>query len=109
MGTSQRCGDASNSGRVGIELGENTGYDKGLDLWHATIAKHGSKHSTVVNGVLWHDTDMLYETIDAIQAGDAPWKNYKFSYSGPKPTTPPHWMEEMYELNAHVRGQLTVS
>ena len=28
LGTSQRCGDASNSGRVGIELGENTGYDK---------------------------------------------------------------------------------
>ena len=26
-GTSWRCGDALNSGRVGIELGENTGYD----------------------------------------------------------------------------------
>lgn len=72
---------------------------EGLDLWRATIAKHGSEHSTV-DGVPWHDADALYETIDAIQAGDAPWKSYKFSYSGPKPTTPPRWMEETYELNA---------
>ena len=27
MRTSRRCRDASNSSRVGIELGENTGYD----------------------------------------------------------------------------------
>jgi hypothetical protein len=61
---------------------------KALTSGVATIAKHGSEHSTV-DGVPWHDADVLYETIDAIQVGDAPWKSYKFSYSGPKPTTPP--------------------
>ena len=37
--------------------------------------------------------------IDSIQAGDAPWKTYRFLYTGPKPSTPPAWMEGTYELN----------
>ncbi|KAF8905959.1 hypothetical protein CPB84DRAFT_1813943 [Gymnopilus junonius] len=43
----------------------------------------------------------MYETIDSIQSGDAPWKTYKFRYTGPKPSTPPRWMEEIYELSLH--------
>lgn len=71
---------------------------QGLDLWRATIIKHGSLHST--DEVPWLNADSLYETIDSIQAGNAPWRCYKFSYVGPKPPTPPRWMEETYELNA---------
>ncbi|KAF8903656.1 hypothetical protein CPB84DRAFT_1845636 [Gymnopilus junonius] len=71
---------------------------EGLDLWHATVIKHDSSHLTG-DEVLWRNADSLYQTIDAIQVGDTPWKCYKFSYTGPKPPTPPHWMEETYELN----------
>ena len=70
----------------------------GLDLWRAASIKHGPECMATDN-VLWHNTDTLYQTIDSIQDGDAPWKCYKFSYSGPKPSNPPRWMEEMYELN----------
>jgi hypothetical protein len=74
----------------------------GLDLWRATVIKHGSKHDDIP----WHNAQDLYETIDSIQAGEAPWKTFTFSYSGPKPPTPPRWMEETYELNT--RNVLTV-
>ena len=70
----------------------------GLDLWRATVIKHGLKHGLDAD-VPWHDAHDLYETIDMIQAGAAPWKTHTFSYSGPKPATPPQWMEETYELN----------
>ena len=43
----------------------------------------------------------LYETIDMIQEGDAPWKTIRFKYNSPKPPTPPKWMEETYELCLH--------
>ena len=61
--------------------------------------KHTSKHSTAAD-VPWRNADDLYKTIDSIQSGDAPWKCYRFSYTGPKPVVPPQWMEETYELNA---------
>ena len=72
---------------------------EGLDLWHAAVIKHQSTDGSAAEGVLWCNTDDLYETIDSIQAGDAPWKCYKFSYDGPKPPNPPCWMEDTYELN----------
>lgn len=56
-------------------------------------------HKCTADDVPWHNADALYETIDAIQTGNAPWKTYKFSYMGPKPSTPPAWMNESYELN----------
>ena len=56
-------------------------------------------HNSTAEDVPWHSTDALYKTIDTIQAGDAPWKAYKFSYMGPKPSTSPAWMKETYELN----------
>jgi hypothetical protein len=52
------------------------------------------------HSVPWRNADDLYQTIDCIQDGDAPWRSYKFTYTGPKPVNPPRWMEETYELNA---------
>lgn len=73
---------------------------EGLDLWRATVIKHESNiHDLTAEGVPWHNGDALYETIDTIQAGNAPWKSYTFSYDGPKPATPPAWMEATYDLN----------
>lgn len=68
---------------------------EGLDLWLAAIIKSKSHGS-----IPWTSADDLYRTIDSIQAGNAPWKMYKFLYAGPKPTgVVPQWMEEEYELN----------
>jgi hypothetical protein len=72
---------------------------EGLDLWRAAVVKHNSEHPTE-DDVPWRNADDLYKTIDSIQAGNAPWRSYKFSYAGPKPANPPAWMEETYELNA---------
>ncbi|KJA18005.1 hypothetical protein HYPSUDRAFT_145683 [Hypholoma sublateritium FD-334 SS-4] len=72
---------------------------EGLDLWRATVIKHESAHKSLTEGVPWSNAESLYETIDAIQDGDTPWKCFKFLYTGPKPLTPPAWMEETYELN----------
>lgn len=70
----------------------------GLDIWRATVIKHASEHS-VHDGVPWKNAQDLYATIDSIKAGSVGWKTYKFRYHGPKPPTPPQWMEETYELN----------
>lgn len=50
-------------------------------------------------GIPWRNARDLYATIDSIKAGSVGWKTYKFRYHGPKPSTPPQWMEETYELN----------
>ncbi|KAF8259080.1 hypothetical protein EI94DRAFT_1774021 [Lactarius quietus] len=42
----------------------------------------------------------MYKTIDAIQMGSLPFHKYHFHYTRPKPSMPPHWMEQAYELNA---------
>jgi hypothetical protein len=68
--------------------------DTALDMWQASILKHGEN-------VPWTNAQDLYNTIDSIQLGDAPWKTYKISYDGPLPPgTPPKWMTETYELCA---------
>ncbi|KAF8802530.1 hypothetical protein BYT27DRAFT_7226421 [Phlegmacium glaucopus] len=73
---------------------------EGLDLWRATVIKHKSEHGpSASNGVPWKNADELYATIDAIHSGDIGWKTYQFQYTGPKPSTPPQWMETSYELN----------
>ncbi len=42
----------------------------------------------------------MYETIDSIRAGDAPWTTYTFQYNGPRPNgTVPQWMDQTHELN----------
>lgn len=70
----------------------------GLDLWCATVIKHDSEHR-VDDHVPWRDAQDLYQMLDSIQAGGVAWKTYKFRYTGPKPSTPPQWMNTTYELN----------
>ncbi|TFK32680.1 hypothetical protein BDQ12DRAFT_701098 [Crucibulum laeve] len=72
---------------------------QGLDLWHAVVITHASKPDHNID-VPWRTAADLYETIDAIQIGAVGWKTFKFHYSGPKPPTPPQWMENTYKLNA---------
>ena len=72
---------------------------EGLDLWRATVIKHASDHDTALDTVPWDNAEQLYETIDCIDAGEIGWKTLKFSYTGPKPPTPPQWMEQTYDLN----------
>ena len=43
----------------------------------------------------------LYNNIDKIQHGSAPWKTYNICYSGPLPPLPPQWMTCTYELCMH--------
>jgi len=85
-----------------VELQSSAGeIAKGLDLLCATAIKYGSH-----DGSPWKSVKELYATIDSIQTGSAPWKTYKFWYTGPKPSTPPRWMDKEYELN--LRDILTV-
>ena len=63
-----------------------------LDMWQASILKYGEN-------VPWTNAQDLYDTIDLIQLGDAPWKVHKISYQGPRPPgIPLKWMTETYEL-----------
>jgi Plavaka transposase len=73
----------------------------GLDMWLASTIKSGSK-----DGIPWRSAKELYATIDAVQQGSAPWKTYKFRYTGPMPCTPPKWMLETYELCARDSRQV---
>jgi len=79
--------------------------NEGLDLWRAAVIQH-CLESEVDDAIPWHSADDLYQTIDQIQEGGAPFKSIKLCYNGPKPPTPHHWMEEEYELN--VRDVLLV-
>ncbi|KAH9980440.1 hypothetical protein BJV74DRAFT_879340 [Russula compacta] len=72
---------------------------EGLDIWHPTVIKHESK-CRETDHVPWKNAQDLYETLDSVKAGDVNWTTFKFCYSGPKPHTPPRWMEETYDLNA---------
>ncbi|KAH6916719.1 hypothetical protein BKA70DRAFT_1091373, partial [Coprinopsis sp. MPI-PUGE-AT-0042] len=69
---------------------------KGLDLWLA--AKVQATGDPECEGLPWASAQELYETVDEIQAGDAPFKTVHFRYSGPLPSNPPNWMTEEYEL-----------
>ena len=64
-----------------------------LDLWMAANIKAGRDER-----VPWSSAEDMYATIDAIQAGNAPWKTITFRYNGPCPANPPKWMLETYEL-----------
>ncbi|KAG5635859.1 hypothetical protein DXG03_005222, partial [Asterophora parasitica] len=71
---------------------------EGLEIWHATVIKHDSEH-TSKGHVPWQNAHDLEATIDSIKAGAVGWKTYKFHYLGPKPQTAPQWMETEYKLN----------
>jgi len=76
-----------------VEVQNSAGaIDKALDMWQAAILKYREN-------VPWTNAQDLYDTIDQIQLGDAPWKVHKIHYQGPRPPgTPPKWMTETYEL-----------
>ena len=67
--------------------------NKGLDLWLAATLKAGGDTS-----LPWSSAKEMYQTIDAIQEGDAPFETIRFKYAGPIHPNPPAWMMEMYEL-----------
>jgi hypothetical protein len=68
--------------------------NKALDMWQAAILRYG-------DSVPWKNAQDLYNTIDMIQHGDAPWKVHKVHYTGPLPAgTPPKWMTETFDLCA---------
>jgi len=67
---------------------------EGLNLWSATSIKHGS-----LTGAPWKTAKEMYAAVDSIQTGALPFKTYNCHYTGPKPSTPPRWMEQTYELN----------
>ncbi|KAN0140688.1 hypothetical protein V8E53_001515 [Lactarius tabidus] len=69
---------------------------QGLNLWSAMAFKYGSS-----TGTPWKTAKDMYEPIDAIQTGSLPFKTHRLFYEGLKPSTPPHWMEEAYELDAY--------
>ncbi|KAJ6461298.1 hypothetical protein DFH09DRAFT_1242982 [Mycena vulgaris] len=68
-----------------------TEINKALDLWAAQVLRHGDSPP-------WRTAQGLYDAIDLIQHGDAPWKMYQIRYTGPRPPVPPKWMTETYEL-----------
>ncbi|KAJ7735044.1 hypothetical protein B0H16DRAFT_1676755 [Mycena metata] len=77
-----------------VQLQSSAGeINTALDLWAAQVLQHGDSPP-------WRNAQDLYDTIDSIQHGDAPWKVYQIRYTGPRPPVPPKWMTETYELCA---------
>ena len=76
-----------------IEVQSSEGnINKALDMWAATVMEFG-------HDAPWKNATQLYQTIDNIQHGDAPWRLYSVRYKGPLPAgTPPKWMMESYDL-----------
>ncbi|KAF8157500.1 hypothetical protein BJ912DRAFT_866975 [Pholiota molesta] len=67
--------------------------NKGLDLWLAAKLKAGDN-----SPLPWSSTDDMYETIDSIQEGAAPFITIEFKYTGPVDDKSPKWMTQTYEL-----------
>lgn len=78
--------------------------NEGLDLWLAATLKCGSS-----DGTPWRNADEMYKTIDQIQQGGVGWSTVEFSYTGPKPSTPPKWMQATYQLNCRDALALVLS
>ncbi|KAJ6506530.1 hypothetical protein C8R45DRAFT_508629 [Mycena sanguinolenta] len=63
-----------------------------LDLWAAAAIESGVT-------IPWNNPTEMYETIDAINDGNAPWRTHTVRYSGPLPAgQPPRWMTQEYHL-----------
>ncbi|KAF8164329.1 hypothetical protein BJ912DRAFT_935023 [Pholiota molesta] len=67
--------------------------NKGLDLWLAAKLKAGNN-----SPLPWSSPDDMYDTIDSIQEGAAPFTTIEFKYSGPVDDNSPKWMTQTYEL-----------
>jgi hypothetical protein len=63
-----------------------------LNLWAATLIKHGDAPPFSTH----RD---LHNTIDATPIGDVPWQNFFMTYSGEKPAqNVPPWMDSTYDV-----------
>ena len=63
-----------------------------LDLWAATLLKHGDKPP-------FADCRDLYKTIDSTPVGDVKWKSFPVRYTGEKPECDiPSWMDQSYDV-----------
>jgi hypothetical protein len=61
-------------------------------MWAASVLEYGGE-------IPWSNAQELYDTIDAIQHGEAPWRTFELRYNGPLAEgTPPRWMTETFEL-----------
>ncbi|KAF9220329.1 hypothetical protein BS17DRAFT_769406 [Gyrodon lividus] len=63
-----------------------------LDLWPASLLKHGDKPPFAHH-------HHLYKAIDSTPLGDIKWQNFSVTYTSKIPTTnPPPWMQEKYKV-----------
>ncbi|TFK72006.1 hypothetical protein BDN72DRAFT_855779 [Pluteus cervinus] len=76
-----------------------TSINRRLETWSASLFASGRVAP-------WSNAQEMYETIDSIQHGPAPWKVYHFRYQGELPPNPPKWMMETYELCVRDSRQL---
>ncbi|KJA15337.1 hypothetical protein HYPSUDRAFT_149256 [Hypholoma sublateritium FD-334 SS-4] len=67
--------------------------NKGLDLWLAAKLEAGND-----SPLPWSSPREMYDTIDSIQEGDAPFSTIELKYSGPVDDNSPKWMTQTYEL-----------
>lgn len=56
------------------------------------------RHSTAGGATFFESTQDMYQTIDSIQHGDAPWKSFFFKYGGVVDANSPAWKTARYEL-----------
>lgn len=69
-----------------------TNIDNLMDLWSASLAKHGE------SGPFVNHSD-LYGTIDSIPLSDVPWNHFSLSYGGEIPDGDvPQWMRDSHEV-----------
>lgn len=63
-----------------------------LDLWAASLLKHGDRPA-------FANHRHLYNTIDSTTVGDIKWDSLSIRYTGVAPlTNPPPWMQEQYKV-----------
>ncbi|KAF9470984.1 hypothetical protein BDN70DRAFT_909445 [Pholiota conissans] len=67
--------------------------NQGLNLWLAAKLKAGD-----LSPLPFSRPDDMYQMIDAIQEGDAPFRTIQLRYPRPLPSKPPKWMTQTYEL-----------
>ncbi|KAF7791554.1 hypothetical protein EIP86_002570 [Pleurotus ostreatoroseus] len=75
--------------------------DELLDVWCEYNLLHGGDDSPFRN------KEELYNTIDSIQHGDAPWESFGLRYTGPTDDNSPTWKRTTYIV--HCRNTETVA
>ncbi|KAH9906112.1 uncharacterized protein B0H18DRAFT_898855 [Fomitopsis serialis] len=55
----------------------------------------------------FENAEQLYETIDAIQYGDAPWESFSVRYTGPIDEDSPSWKQADYTIHCRNARQVT--